>query len=272
MSWFNKLTHGALAALFLSPMVTVQADTVPARGTVDPRIRTALYSPEEIYRLVGFVGYHLDLEFEPGETFVGISAGDPEALTYAAHENVLTLRPRAEVAQMNLTVSTTKRRYYFEYAISARRPSRTLDEAMFAVRFVYPAPKGDVLSVEDRIALELAKAIRSRLRNVDYWFCGAPSIRPTAASDDGVHTRLTFAANSELPAIFVRNDDGSESLLNFNVDAGDVVIHRLAERLILRRGKLTGCIVNKGYVGGGVRLESGTLAPEVTRARKGDGK
>jgi len=53
-----------------------------------------------------------------------------------------------------------------------------------------------------------------------------------AASDDGVHTRLSFGARSELPAIFVRNEDGSESLLNFSIDAGDVVIHRVAVRLI----------------------------------------
>jgi type IV secretion system protein VirB9 len=66
----------------------------------------------------------------------------------------------------------------------------------------------------------------------------------------------------------VRNDDGSESLLNFSMDAGDVVIHRVAPRFIVRRGRLTGCIVNKGFAGSGERLESGTIAPEVRRERK----
>ena len=80
-----------------------------------------------------------------------------------------------------------------------------------------------------------------------------------------MHTRLTFAANAELPAIFVRNDDGSESLLNFSMDEGDVVIHRVAHRFILRRGKLTGCIVNQGYSGSGVRLRSETISPSVER-------
>jgi type IV secretion system protein VirB9 len=90
-----------------------------------------------------------------------------------------------------------------------------------------------------------------------------------AASDDGVHTRLRFAANADLPAIFVRNDDDSESLLNFSMDAGDVVIHRVARRFVLRRGIVTGCIVNRGYVGGGTRLESGTVAPGVERRVQG---
>ena len=76
------------------------------------------------------------------------------------------------------------------------------------------------------------------------------------------------ADRSELPALFVRNDDGSESLLNFSIEDGDVLIHRVAARFIVRRGRLTGCIVNKGFAGSGDRLKSGTVAPDVTRERK----
>ena len=46
-------------------------------------------------------------------------------------------------------------------------------------------------------------------------------------------------------------------------------MHRVAPRLILRRGALTGCIVNKGYAGSGERLDSGTVAPNVQRERRG---
>jgi type IV secretion system protein VirB9 len=258
----------AVAALCVA--MAVDAEAVPARGSVDPRIRSVLYSPDQVVRLYGFVGYHLDLEFEADETFAGLSAGDPEALTYSAHDNVLTLRPKAATVAMNLTVTTSKRRYYFEYTASARRPNRFIDDVMYAVRFTYPPGKGpkDQITSAERVGLELEGAQKNRLRNLDYWFCGSPSIKPVAASDDGIHTRLTFAAKGELPAIFVRNDDDSESLLNFNIDEGDVVIHRVAARFILRRGKLTGCVVNKGFAGGGERLESGTVAPDVTRERK----
>ena len=141
---------------------------------------------------------------------------------------------------------------------------------MYAVRFMYPAKSAAAaaLTPAERVERDLASAQKNRPRNVDYWFCGNRSIKPTAASDDGVHTRLTFAAKAELPAIFVRNDDGSESLLNFSMDAGDVVIHRVAAKFIVRRGRLTGCVVNKAFAGGGERLESGTIAPDVTRERK----
>jgi type IV secretion system protein VirB9 len=265
----RRLVVTATLAVFW--VTTAHAETLPTKGMTDQRIRTALYSPDEVYRLYGFVGFHLDIEFEAGESFTTISGGDLDALTYSAHDNVLTLKPKVVSADMNLAVTTSKRRYYFEYTASLKDPSRFDAQAMYAVRFRYPAPPpavGDTMSPEERIKRDLALAAQTRPRNIDYWYCGDPSVKPLAASDDGVHTRLRFGAKGDLPALFVRNDDGSESLFNFSVDAGDVVIHRVAPRLIVRRGKLTGCIVNKGFVGAGDRLDSGTIAPTVTRDRK----
>ena len=253
-----------VASLLL--LSTAHAETLPARGQIDSRIRTAFYSPDEVFRLYGSVGFHLDIEFEKDESFVSISGGDLDALTYSAHENVLTLKPKVSSTDMNLSVTTTKRRYYFDYTASVQRPSN-LDRVMYAVRFDYPKVVATV-SVEDRISNGLAQATTGRERNADYWYCGDQSLRPLSASDDGVQTRLTFAPKRELPALFVRNDDGSESLLNFNIEADQVVVHRVARRFVLRRGKLTGCIVNKGFSGTGESLKSGTIAPGVDRELK----
>jgi type IV secretory pathway VirB9-like protein len=52
---------------------------LPKSGSVDPRIRSAVYSADEVYRLYGYVGFHLDLEFEADETFASLSGGDLEA-------------------------------------------------------------------------------------------------------------------------------------------------------------------------------------------------
>jgi len=260
----------ALAAITLAVIAQAGAEVLPQPGKVDPRIRTAIYSADEVYRLYGFVGYHIDLEFETDETFEAISGGDLDGLTYSAHGNVLTLKPKVASTQMNLAVTTSKRRYYFLYSVSPRRPEGSGDPVIYAVRFTYPPlhPSGDGLTDEQRIEIELAKARQARPHNTDYWFCGNQDVKPTAAFDDGVQTRLTFPARSELPAIFVMNDDGTESLLNFSIDEGDVLIHRVAAKFIVRRGKLTGCIVNKAFAGSGDRLKSGTLAPDVTRERK----
>lgn len=243
------------------------AETVPTRGKVDSRIRTTAYNAEEVYKLSGFVGYAIELIFEDGESFAGTGGGDLEGVTIDAHGNSVLLKPKAAIVATNLVVFTDRRAYRFDYSVASRRPDRFSDEVMYAVRFVYPPRLKDANgeSVETRIDRELGQANAVRSRNTDYWYCGRKSIRPAAASDDGVHTRLTFGDRSEIPAIFVRNEDGSESLLNFSMDQGVVVIHRLAPKFILRRGRVTGCIVNKGFTGTGLRLDTATVSPRVER-------
>lgn len=247
-----------------------RAETTPVKGSVDTRIRTAAYDSNEVYKLRGFVGYQIDLEFESGETFVGLGAGDIEGLSFVGQENHLFLKPKAVKVATNLTVLTTRRHYQFDYTALSQRPAPE-EDVIYALRFTYPPPpaKSSAEAEARRVDLQLGGASRTRPRNIDYWYCGEHALRPVAASDDGIHTRLTFSANADLPAIFVRNEDDSESLLNFSVNAGDVIIHRVARRFILRRGKLTGCLVNLGYAGGGERLESGTVAPDVERRVQG---
>ena len=256
-----------VAAILLAQ--TANAETTPAKGSIDSRIRIAAYDGSEVYKLRGFVGYQIDLEFESGETFVGLGAGDMDGLSFVGQENHLFLKPKAARVSTNITVLTNRRHYHIDYAAAAQRP--TDDDVVYSLRFTYPpaADKGALEAEAKRLESQLETASTRRPHNIDYWYCGDTTLRPQAASDDGVHTRLTFAASADLPAVFVSNADDSESLLNFSVDAGDVVIHRVAQRFILRRGKLTGCVVNRGYAGGGKRLESGTVDPNVERKVQG---
>ena len=260
----------ALALMLVGFAGSAHAEALPVGGHVDPRIRTALYDPNQVYEIYGIVGFHLDLEFAPNERFVGLSAGDPRAIAYSAHGNVLTIRPKVARDVMNLTVTTTEHRYYFDYTI-APHPDPNETDVMYAVQFTYPPqPKAATeASRADRINDDFKKAEAERPKNTDYWFCGSPEIKPSEAYDDGVETYLRFGTREELPAIFLQSADGKESLLNFTVEGDYVVLHRVARRFVLRRGSLAGCIVNKHFTGGGERLRSGTIAPDVIRERRG---
>jgi type IV secretion system protein VirB9 len=275
-----SIDRRAVFRLSLSAAMAVQcavfppaprAEMIPVRGVIDSRIRVAPYDSEQVYKVRGFVGYQIDFEFEAGESFVGLGAGDLEGLAYFGQDNHLFLKPKAAKVATNLTLLTNRRRYQIDYSASTQRPSPDDPDVMFAVRFTYPASPSQTAADQAarRIDAALGDASAKRSRNIDYWYCGSPTLRPVAASDDGVHTRLRFAANAELPAVFVRNADGSESLLNFSMEGGDVIVHRVAHQFILRRGKLTGCVVNQGFSGSGLRLESGTITPEVERAVPG---
>jgi type IV secretion system protein VirB9 len=252
-----------LLLLLFTFVVGAHAETAPAPGLLDARIRVAAYSADEVYLLRGFVGFETDLEFESGETFVGLGAGDIDGISFVAQGNHLFLKPKAAKVGTNLTILTTRRTYQVDYSASATHPDAS-EPVTYALRFSYPS-----VAKEGSDAGARALADTHRPKNIDYWYCGDASIMPVGASDDGVHTRLTFAAKAEQPAIFILNEDGSESLLNFSMDEGDVILHRVGRRFILRRGHLAGCVVNKGYGGSGDRLKSHTVSDAVERVTPG---
>lgn len=246
------------------------ANWVPARGVVDSRIRIAPYSAEQVYRLYGYVGYQIDIEFAPDESFLGLAAGDIAGISFEAKGNHLFLKPRVARVDTNLTVLTSRHEYEFEYSVLPGPPDPAWGEVIYALRFTYPENRrqGAAAVAAKEISGALARAVESRPRNYDYWYCGRPELKPTAAWDDGVRTWIQFGARSELPAIFVQNADGMESLVNFSVRQGDIVVQRVARRFVLRRGRLTGCIVNKAFTGAGERLSSHTVSPAVERVTR----
>lgn len=259
-----------VAALALGLTRSALANWVPARGAVDTRMRVAPYSPDQVYRLYGYVGFQIDIEFARGEVFKGLAAGDVRGISFESHGRDLFIKPRVAHVHTNLTVLTNVRQYEFDYSASPGPPDPTLGEVIYALRFTYPDTRSMQEAALDakHIAGDLAKAPAVRPHNYDYWYCGKPALKPDAAWDDGVRTWIRFGAREPLPAIFVQNADGSESLVNFSMDQGDVVIQRVARRLVLRRGRLTGCIVNRDFTGGGERLVSHTVSPLVKRVTK----
>src|ERR1700733_7173671 len=148
------------------------AETVPVRGIVDSRIRIAAYNSDEVYKLRGFVGYQIDLEFEPGETFTGLGAGDLEGLSFVGQENHLFLKPKAARVATNLTVLTSRRHYQFDYVALSQRPAGDDRVVIYAVRFTYSPPPAQ--SVADaaakRLDAQLGGASTKRPQNIDYWY------------------------------------------------------------------------------------------------------
>ena len=247
---------------------------VPSPGRLDARVREVIYRDGEVVQLTGYVGYHIHLELEPGETFVALGAGDAAAVDVAAEGRHVMLKPKAVRVATNLTLVSSRRVYHFEYRTYEAQPS--LGTAIFALRFRYPeapvegAPAATLPfssvsgpAVVPEAVASFATAVPPR--NEDYWYRGSPWLRPVAVSDDGVHTRITFAARGEWPAIFARAPDGAESLVNFHAEGTTAVVHRVAGTFVLRRGSLVGCVENRGYAGSGRWVDSATADTSAVR-------
>ena len=258
----------AIALLAGSPAV---ASVVPPAGRIDPRVREIEYVADQVVSLIGYVGFHIDVELEKGERLVALASGDSAAVDVAAEGSHVLLKPKAVRVATNLTLVSSRRVYRFEYRAIDAPPSPL--SAIFALRFRYPdasaagtLPFASITVPAAAVATSVVgPVVPPRPVNAEYWYCGTPWLQPTAASDDGVQTRLTFNGRGEWPAIFVANADGSESLVNFHAEGTTAVVHRVGPRFVLRRGRLVGCVENRGYAGSGAWLGNGARDPQTVR-------
>jgi len=261
-----------VAILSAAAASTVHAETVPPRGPVDARVRVVTYNEDDVVKLHGYVGYQIHIQWAPGEEFVNLGAGDAGGFDVGAEKNHFFIKPKQERVSTNLTVLTTRHTYHFDYKVS-KAPGNpgAIGDLIYSIRFVYPAEDAARALAEARQHKTDARLAQpsNAPRNADYWYCGTPALKPLVAYDDGMQTHIKFPARADFPAIFVRNDDNSESLLNFNVEDDEVIVHRVARRFVLRRGQLVGCIVNQSFEGGGERPKTNTTVPNVQRETQG---
>jgi type IV secretion system protein VirB9 len=249
------------ALAFLAPLLGGPA----AHAEEESRLRTLDYSPGMVVPVTGFVGYHIHFEFAPDERFVTLGAGDTSLVDVGSEANHLLLKPRQATTGTNLTILTNRRAYFIDFRALARAPRA--GELVYSVTFRYPLEaRGDGVPRPPDAGRELGALPRAI--NRDYWFCGNPALRPSSAADDGSQVRLTFPSRMELPAIYAAAADGSESLVNSHVEEDTIVLHRVAARFVLRRGRLVGCLVNRAADDNVPRIRSGTVQPSIERTTR----
>ena len=231
------------------------AATVPPSGPLDYRIRTAVYSEGQVYRITGFFGFHALIMFAPDERIEKVG-GFEKGWSIDNLGNKLLVYPKIDDADSNLTVVTNRRVYFFDlsvkpfpkkYASQADDPAQT-----YGLRFRYPDDEAKAIA-----AAAAAAALEEKLRAAttktsekpkhwNYTYMGAEAIKPYRVWDDGTFTYFKFYAQQDLPSFFVVNDDGSESIVNKGVerDNDTVVVQRVGKQFVLRMGNTVTCIYN----------------------------
>lgn len=259
------------------------AELTPPKGKLDSRVRVADYYPAEVYKIRTFYGVSTHIHFDEGETMTDVAVGDKEAWDIEPRKSHLFVKPKAQKADTNLTVVTTKRVYQFALVVEPRgtRDDKAWSDPdlVYSLSFRYPdqdtarlaaqATTADATAVRKGIKDKLATA-KMRDENHDYWVAGSDEISPTAARDDGRFIYLTFSLNRDMPAVYAVDDEGNESLINTNVEGNEIVVQRLVRKLSLRKGKAVACVVNKSFdLNGGRDNTTGTVASDVERVIKG---
>jgi type IV secretion system protein VirB9 len=224
----------------------------------NPHIKLLTYNEKAIHYYKGFFGYESSILFEPGEEFEVIAMGDTKAWQLNPMENRLFLKPLDSGADTNVTIITKvrsqgERRIYLFHFQAGEAKGADDEELAYEVRMVYPMIKGygnggDYSPVSSGSATlsnsDIPDATNPSL-NYNYSIAGNEKIRPVRVFDDGKFTYLQFAKDSELPAIFLVDDDGYESLINFRKVDDYIVIEQVASLFSLRKGESVGCLFNE---------------------------
>jgi len=111
--------------------------TVDIPLTTDNRIKTYIYSPNEVYLLVLHYGFQSNIEFSKAEEIQTITLGDSFAWKITPLANRLFIRPMEKNIRTNMTVITNKRTYQFDIVAKELEEGDERD-LVYVIRFSYP--------------------------------------------------------------------------------------------------------------------------------------
>ncbi len=242
----------------------------------DSRIRTEVYDKNRVYNIHTAIGRASLIQFEDDESLVltpnsVLGIGDADAWNLGVRGNNIVLKPAQKLPQTNIVVVTNKRTYSFELQGTPQAMQPT-----YILRFRYPdseeaKAKAEALAEAKRVKITAAAKAEKITINTNYvWRGDNELLKPTAAYDDGRFTRLVYDNAGELPLFFKVMPDGSEALLNSNVDpqqGNTVVLHEVIRTVRARLGNQVIEIINRAYVQPSFN-ENKTSVPGVVRVEK----
>ena len=259
---------GIFISVFSAPAL---ADRAPRSGTADARVKTLTYHENDVYRLRGYYGFTTVIEFSSKERIETISIGDSEAwqIIKPSRPNVLFVKPLEQNAETNMTVLTSKRIYTFEMSADKAASPKSGD-LTFRLKFIYPEEEAlELASIGSLPGDKFDPLANSPISdwNFDYSYSGAKKLRPTRAFDDGTFTYFQFKDFDTIPAVFTVDEQGNESIINFNIQGQYLVVNRVARQFTFRDGDTATCIFNDGFPKA-VGAESAIVPIEVLEEKK----
>lgn len=245
------------------------AESTPSGLVTDQRVKVVMHNENDVVSLTGYYGYQTTIKFGAWEKIENISIGDSIAWQVVPNSagNLLFVKPVEEQATTNMTVITSHNVYNFELtagqAFSPRDPRIT-----YMLKFNYPGdsvlefesddPKAGRYAAASGRALALSQksnisstGISSvgapRDLNFDYSYKGEDDLAPSTVFDNGEFTYFKFRDSIDVPAIFEVDKERNESVVNYHLENGYVVVESLSRQFTLRHGDAEACVFNDNF-------------------------
>ncbi len=288
-----------LSVLLFIPL-SIQAKEIPQGSKYDNRIQHVTYNENDVVSLYSHAGLSSQIVFSSEEVVEDIGSGFSAGWEFSDRNNIIFIKPKSvEIGtgqqkqvmppvagkwDTNILVTTNKRLYAFDlYLLPEQKDNSVLDannKVSYRVRFHYPKaePKTQASNTNEKLAADIET--RNPPRNWEYSMQigdNSPSIIPSVAYDDGRFTYLTFPNNSNFPAAFLVNKNGTEGLVNSHLEASipngpkdTLVIHTVSPAFVLRYGDEVVGIYNDNFDPYGIAPVQGSTNPQKSREIKGN--
>ncbi|MCL4671653.1 MAG: TrbG/VirB9 family P-type conjugative transfer protein [Sphingomonadaceae bacterium] len=227
-----------------------------APALADARLVERLYDPAAVVKIEGKTKVQATIQFGEDESIENVAIGDSASwqVTPNKRANLLFVKPLEPTASTNMTVVTSKRTYLFDLVANPRaRP-------LYVLKFTYPdEPKEEAetqlaTTVETASPVEMAAAtdpyavVDPAELNFAWASKGSKALLPARTYDDGMATFLAWPAGQPVPAILVKDAEGTEGPVNFTVRGDVIVVDGVPREIVLRSGKEAATLTNTGPV------------------------
>jgi len=243
----SKIIKYLLLFLIYTPLY---AEIVAHSLETDPRAKITSFNPNQIYKINTHYLVSTDIIFGEDEIVNtdGVHLGDASAWDIQTNKNHLYVKAKKLDAAGNLSVLTNK--YSYHFVLAASDSAIDSHEQTLFLKFIYPNHDRG----ERHLALQMAQVphdicLDKAKYNLQYSYTGNAEQAPIKACDDGLFTYFRFRKQVELPAIFIVLANRKETVVNYRIENGYVVLERIAKAFTLRNGEVITSVYNDKYIG-----------------------
>jgi type IV secretion system protein VirB9 len=227
--------------------------------TTDSRIKTLVFSPNEVFGLTTHYGYQSNIEFGPKESIETISVGDRVGWQISPAGRRLFIRAQEENAHTNMTVVTNLRAYQFDLRSSSSDAVFGSEELTYVVRFYYPEENDGVAPPPGNFSPTLPPAPvaaapvaapnpavpAATAFNYRYTFSGPANFAPVKIFDDGKSTFFKFSGNvSPKISVISANGEVLDVPTRRTID-GLIAVNVVAPRFSIKQGQQQVLVYNE---------------------------
>jgi type IV secretion system protein VirB9 len=211
------------------------AETIPQSYPSDPHIQMVNYDPNQVYRVMGMPGYTTAIAFSNDESILSVNIGDSSAWLVNVQNNIVNLKPVSTNPDTNMNVVTSRGTYqFFLTATALPHDHKATPRIIYLLRFRYPETRNITTTTNN-----------TGFCNTHYSARGDKTVAPLNVYDDNRFTYFNFGGRKDIPALFLVDPQGNESVVNYHLQGNYVVVETTGKQFTLRKGTQVASIFNE---------------------------